>query len=207
MVTRHPTGVRARRRHPSDTVGNICSMSPPTAHDAASANHDPTGGAPARLHKDGYALAYEEARRALEDQEGTVTELRARAGTLIAGAAIATSFFGGQTLTGPRIVASGWIAIACFVLLGFVVLIVLWPRHDWEFSLAPDRFIATYLEPANGDPLDIHLIQRDLALHMGRSAELNRRQLRILMIAFRLGALLLVAEVLAWVVALYTRLK
>jgi hypothetical protein len=37
---------------------------------------------------------------------------------------------------------------------------------------------------------------------MGRSAELNRRQLRVLMAVFRVGALLLVIEVLAWVVAL-----
>jgi hypothetical protein len=68
-----------------------------------------------RVPEAGYALAYGEAQRGLEDQERTVVELRARAGTL------------------------------------------------------------------------------------------NRRQLRILMMAFRLGALLLVAEVLAWVVALVVR--
>jgi hypothetical protein len=66
----------------------------------------------------GYALAYGEAQRGLEDQERTC-------------------------------------------------------RRDWEFSLAPSEFIATYLEPVDGDPLEIHLIQRDLALHMGRSAELK----------------------------------
>lgn len=43
--------------------------------------------------------------------------------------------------------AASWVAIGCFVLLGFAVLLVLWPRRDWEFSLAPDKFIATYLEP------------------------------------------------------------
>jgi hypothetical protein len=37
---------------------------------------------------------------------------------------------------------------------------------------------------------------------MGRSADLNRRQLRILMGVFRVGAALLVVEVPAWVVAL-----
>ncbi|HXD54331.1 MAG TPA: hypothetical protein VN618_06230 [Solirubrobacteraceae bacterium] len=68
--------------------------------------------------------------------------------------------------------------------------------------MAPDKFIATYLEPAEGEPLALHLIERDLALHMGRSAELNRRQLGTLMGVFRAGALLLVVEVLAWVAAL-----
>ncbi len=150
----------------------------------------------------GYALAYREARRGLEDQERSVVELRARAGTLIAAAAITTSFFGGQTLVRGGIAPAAWMAIGCFVLLGFAVLLVLWPRRDWEFSLAPDEFIATYLEPADGEPLALHLIERDLALHMGRSAELNRRQLRTLMTVFRFGALLLVVEVLAWAVAL-----
>jgi hypothetical protein len=136
---------------------------------------------------DGYALAYREARMGLEDQERSVVELRARAGALIAAAAITTSFFGGQALVMHGISAAAWIAIGSFVLLGFAVLLVLWPRRDWEFSLAPDQFIATYLEPAEGEPLALHLIERDLALHMGRSAELNRRQLRTLMGSFVSG--------------------
>lgn len=152
--------------------------------------------------RDGYALAYSEARMGLEDQERAVVELRTRAGALIAAAAIATSFFGGQTLVKPDIGAAAWIAIGCFVLLGFAVPMVLWPRRDWEFSVAPDQFIATYLEPAEGESLALHLIERDLALHMGCSAELNRRQLRTLMGVFRVGAVLLLIEVLAWVVAL-----
>jgi hypothetical protein len=53
-----------------------------------------------RVTEAGYALAYREARRGLDDQERSAVELRARAGALIAAAAIATSFFGGQTLTG-----------------------------------------------------------------------------------------------------------
>jgi hypothetical protein len=46
------------------------------------------------------------------------------------------------------------------------------------------------------------LIERDLALHMGRSTKFNREQLNTLVTVFRFGALLLVVEVLAWVVAL-----
>jgi hypothetical protein len=73
----------------------------------------------------GYALAYGEAQRGLEDQERTVVELRARAGTLTAAAAISTSFFGGQTLLRHHLGVSGWIAIGCFVLLGFAVLLII----------------------------------------------------------------------------------
>jgi hypothetical protein len=150
----------------------------------------------------GYSVAYREARRGLEDQERSVVELRTRAGALVAAAAITTSFFGGQTLPGRSIGAADWVAIGSFMSLGFAVLLILWPRRDLAFALAPDEFIATYLEPADGEPLQLHLIERDLALHMGSSTDLNRRQLRRLTTVFRLGAILLVLEVLAWVVAL-----
>jgi hypothetical protein len=156
----------------------------------------------AQAPPEGYALALEEARRALEDQERTVVELRTRAGTLIAAAAITTSFFGGPSLAHDEINAAAWAAIAAFVGLGVAMLVIVWPRRDWEFSLAPSEFIATYLEPVEGDVLALPLIHRDLALHMGASADLNRHQLRILMIVFRIGCLLLMIEVLGWVVAI-----
>jgi hypothetical protein len=130
-----------------------------------------------------------------------VVELRSRAGTLIAAAAITTSFFGSQALH-HHVHAMSWVAIGCFLALGASVLVILWPRRDWEFALSPERFISTYVEPDEGEPLPLPLIHRDLALHMGRSASLNRRQLRWLMVAFRCGALLLMAEVVAWVIAL-----
>lgn len=85
------------------------------------------------------------------------------------------------------------------------VLLILWPHQDWAFFMSPDTFIATYLEPTHGKPLELHLIERDLALHMGRSAESNRQQLQTLTMVFRVGAVLLVVEVLAWVLTLAVR--
>jgi hypothetical protein len=153
-----------------------------------------------------YELAYQEAQRALEDQDRTVVELRSRGGTLIAAAAITTSFFGGQALAHHTLNAAAWVAIGCFIGLGIAVLAILWPpRRDWEFAIEPSRLIATYLEPEEGDPLDVPAIQRDLALHMGASARLNRAQLRRLTTAFRIAAILLLAEVVAWVVVLVER--
>lgn len=110
-------------------------------------------------------------------------ERRSRAGTLIAAAAITTSFFGSQAAqSSPR---HGLDRDRLLVTLGASVLVILWPRRDWEFTLSPQRFISTYLEPIDGDPLPLPSIHRDRALHMGRSAALNRRQLRWLMTAFR----------------------
>lgn len=138
----------------------------------------------------------------MKDQERSVVELRNRAGVLIAAAAITTSFFGSQTLARHDLGVASWVAIGCFVLLGFAVLVMLWPRRDWTFSLEPEDFIATYVEPTDGEPLDLHLIERDLALHIGISTVFNRDQLNALATIFRVAVLLLVVEVLAWVVAL-----
>lgn len=160
----------------------------------ASANNDPLT----------YQLAYEEARRALDEQERAVVELRGRAGQLVAAAAITTSFFGGQALH-HRLDPMGWIAVGCFVALSLAVLAILWPRRDWEFNLSPAQFINIYVEPNDDEPLSLPEIHRDLALHMGNSASVNRKQLRWLTGAFRLGAALLVAEVIAWVIVLINR--
>jgi hypothetical protein len=148
-----------------------------------------------------YELAYDEAKRALEEQERAVSDLRSRGGQLIAAAAITTSFFGGHAIS-SHVHATGWLAIACFVGLSVAVLAILWPRHDWEFASAPEKLIAIYIEPEDEPPVELAMIHRDLALHMGASIRRNRGQLRWLLVAFRLGAVLLAAEVVFWVLAL-----
>ena len=149
-----------------------------------------------------YELAYQEAKRALEDQAHTVTEVRSRAGQLIAAAAITTSFFGAQAITGHHLHPASWVAIVCFIALSLAVLVILWPRDDWEFAVSPADLIATYIEPTEESPVDLPAIHRDLALHMNKSILRNRHQLLLAFRAFRTGSVLLGAEVVAWVVAL-----
>jgi hypothetical protein len=47
------------------------------------------------------------------------------------------------------------------VALSLAVLVILWPRRDWEFNLSPAQFINIYVEPAETDPLDLPSIHRD----------------------------------------------
>jgi hypothetical protein len=157
---------------------------------------------PADDSADSYALAYDAARPALGDQEAVVSELRSRSGVLIASAAITTSFLGRPALEEPVLHLAAWIAIGCFAGLGASVLLILWPRRDWTFAVNARELIATYIEPPDGEPLALPLIHRDLALHMTDSTARNRDTLRRLFIAFRVGAVLLVLEVLAWIVSL-----
>jgi hypothetical protein len=147
-----------------------------------------------------YQLAFEEAARALDAQERAVNELRSRAGVLIAAAAITTSFFGSRAVTGDHLSGWVWAAVGTFIVVGGCVLLVLWPRSDWSFSASAADIIAEYIEP---DPVELPVVYRDLALH--RSYDRNARELGRLFTVFRVGLVVLVVEVAAWVVALADR--
>jgi len=64
------------------------------------------------------------------------------------------SFFGDQALR-HHLHPVGWVAVGWFVALGLAVLVILWPRRDWEFNLSPAEFISIYAEPVDGEPLDL----------------------------------------------------
>jgi hypothetical protein len=154
---------------------------------------------PLELRAPTYELAFAEAGRALDAQERAVNELRSRAGLLIAAAAVATSFFGGGVIGSgnPGLAAS--LATVSFALIGIAVLAVLWPRHEWEFGASGGEIIVDYAEP---DVVPLALVHRDLALHRTATFARNAAQLAPLIRALRVGLVLLVIEVGAWLVAI-----
>jgi hypothetical protein len=177
---------RAAGRIPTGNDGIIAPMS-----DRADLDSPDTAAA--------YELAYREGVRALSEQQIVTDSFRTRAGLLLSGAAIATSFLG-QAALDRGTTAFTWFAIAAFVALGGAVLGILWPRRDWEYVMRPELLIENYIE--HPQPLRMPQIHRDLALHMDRSYLQNRGQLRRLTWLFRLASILLVVEVVAWVVDL-----
>lgn len=148
-----------------------------------------------------YALAYDEAKRALDAQEAVVNELRSRASVLLASAAVTTSFFGARALSEGNPDVWAWIALISFVLVSVAVLAILWPQRDWVFTLNATTFIETYVEDPAG-ALEISAIHRDLELHMSASYVANAVQLGRLFIAFRAGVVLLAVGSIAWLVNL-----
>lgn len=148
---------------------------------------------------DGYVIALDEARRALDEQERAVAQLSTRAGLLISAAAVVTSLLGSPVLARGALDVASWIAIAAFAGVSAAVLSLLWPRRDWEFALDPVLLIAGYVErtpPASGP------LERELALSMGASIKRNRRALDRMMTTFNIGSVLLAIEILAWVVSI-----
>jgi hypothetical protein len=89
-----------------------------------------------------YEVAYREAARALDEQLKVFDGVQTRTGTLIAAAAIVTSFLGGQALTSGGPAGWTWIALAAFAGLLVVPLLVL--RHPKPVTAAsPSLLIPT----------------------------------------------------------------
>ncbi|HEX2161648.1 MAG TPA: hypothetical protein VHF88_07490 [Thermoleophilaceae bacterium] len=149
-----------------------------------------------------YELAYDEAVLAVSSQQAAIDSFRGRAGLLLSGAAIATSFLGGQALRTGNPGVWSWISIAVFALLGLATLAILWPRN-WKFEADPADIVATYIEAE--EPLPVVDIQRDLALHRASVLEENGKQFRRLVWSFRAAGILLVVEIVTWTIDLATK--
>lgn len=70
-----------------------------------------------------YKVAYDEALRALSEQQAVIDSFRNRAGLLFSSAAIAASFLGSQALRGSNPNLAAWLALLCFVAVAGASLI------------------------------------------------------------------------------------
>jgi len=143
-------------------------------------------------------LAYDEAVRGLESQRASLDALRNRTGTLMAAAALVTTFIGGRALQGDN---SAWttVAIIAFVAVMATTFIVLlpWKLH---FALPPARLVVDYVDP---DPQEEPTVMlRDLALYHGTTVDNNRRTQEWLFWFFRCAIILLGLEVISWLIEL-----
>jgi hypothetical protein len=146
--------------------------------------------------EDAYELAYREAVRALDHQLATLTELRSRAGMLLATASIAVSLLGRETFRGMQPIA--WAAIVCFALLSLCVLAIAWPHADWNFDIDPQALLDARLSVGNPTVPGLSL---ELIAHMGRQRRANSRRLVRVVRVFRIGACLLAMQIVLTIVA------
>ncbi|HKO38155.1 MAG TPA: hypothetical protein VJU14_07285 [Solirubrobacterales bacterium] len=146
-----------------------------------------------------YKVAYDEAVRALSEQQAVIESFRARAGLLLSAAAVATSFLGAQALQGGDADFYTWLALLCFVAVVATSLAILWPR-GWEFAAYPSGVIGGQIEAA--EEVRIEDLYRDLSLRMHGSYLENHLALQRLAAFFQAASGLLTVEVILWVVAI-----
>jgi hypothetical protein len=135
-------------------------------------------------------VIYDLARAALAQQGEHVADLRARAGTLIGGAALSNSVFAALAIDSTTGLG-GW-EIAALVALGLVLscgLVILLP-HRLVFVLDIDELYANFW----GERGDRPLVYRRLADVRWRSRRRNSRRVQLLHGAFAAGIVLLAAD-------------
>jgi hypothetical protein len=154
------------------------------------------------------AIVYEASVRSISRQQAALDNLRSRAGTLLAAAAIVTSFLGAEALKDPGRVAgttdrtlqaAELVAVGAFIGLAISVISILWPRK-FVFSVSAADLLGKYIEIP--EPWTVSRLERNLSLWLERHFNANQKKLSQLFWAFRIGCFLLAIEVVAWIVDL-----
>jgi hypothetical protein len=141
-------------------------------------------------------LAYDAAREILSMQEGSLANLRTQSNTLLATAALFTSFAVGIGLLhndptkGPVLSSGkGILLLSVVATIGLCVLSVMWPAN-WQFGPSAKVIMQQYYEGH-----DEASIRKHITNEMQNGFEANREKLRQKQSAFRLAAILLLVEV------------
>jgi hypothetical protein len=151
----------------------------------------------------GYELAYQEALRAITQQQAVLESLRGRAGALLAVAAIVTSFLGGFALGDDGPAGLGWLATLLFLVAAAAVAFILKSRDQWHFRSRPSVIISGYVE--DDPPAQLWEIHKQLAEHLEVDFDANEQNMKPLFQALQLANLAFAAEVVVWLVVLVRR--
>lgn len=143
-----------------------------------------------------YALAFEEAGKALAGQRQLLADVRSRAGGVVAIAALVTSILGVSSIGSAQYGPAVLVAAAAFVGVGASAFGLLW-LGDLEMTIDPEALIREYAEPSR---VPLALVHRDLALHRAASIARNRQTIARMIGLLRLAVALLAVEVVAWLV-------
>jgi hypothetical protein len=149
-------------------------------------------------------LAYEASIRAIADQASVLESMRSRAGTMLAAAAIVTSFFGGQAIDAQThfdYSSTIGLAVAAFVAAALLTIVILWP-FSFRFSLSARDILAIVDARATTAPVTPEEAHRELALRLEFNYDHNSPRIQALIWCFRGAILCLVMEVGAWIAAL-----
>jgi hypothetical protein len=117
-------------------------------------------------------IAYDESIRALDQQYLALSNLRARAGTVVAGASLVASFLGAPALkAGGSVLAVGIAVLALLAVLSLCGAI-LWP-YAFEFRLSARVILEDHA--ISSPPTEVARLKGYLALTLERHHQRNER--------------------------------
>lgn len=146
-----------------------------------------------------FEVVYDEAKRAIEDQQRVIGGLHARTGIVASAAALVLSLVA-QRAGAERPSSYLLLAFLAYVGVGFLSAFILWPRRKWRLHFQPSRLLWHAVEGPRRLPAS--LIKRDLALYLEKYWEANGRKidqlswaLAVALICLLIEALLLIYDV------------
>jgi hypothetical protein len=148
-----------------------------------------------------YRVAYDEGLRALERQEKTLDEFRARVSATITTTVIATAFFGTITMrSGWPLNDPEWAALALFVVGLIAQIFLLVPLGGWRFRRSAKNIIDNYVE--GDDPASLSEMYKVLAEYLDDDFTGNEGRLSWMWWLFSGTCLCLAAEIIMWLLAI-----
>jgi hypothetical protein len=153
-----------------------------------------------------YRLAYEASVRAIDDQARVLEDLRSRSSTLVAAAALVTSFLGQAAFTRDgsiEPVSLAGLAIGSFIATAATAFVILWPIHVRFSVSAAEIFAIVRNREAAATPVDAREAFTEIATRLELMYDDNSMRIRPLLWTFRSAIVLLSIEVAAWTVALW----
>jgi hypothetical protein len=142
-------------------------------------------------------LSFELTAGALSEQERALSALRARAGTVLAAASIAGSFFGAKTNHGS-LGALGVLAMVSFALCVTSAIWILLP-HAFVFAFRGKTLLAESDRRGASNVVEAY---RTAGIWVEPYLEANRRKIAALSDLLAASCVLLVAEVILWTLSL-----
>jgi hypothetical protein len=144
---------------------------------------------------------YDQSFRSLDEQARVLEGVRSRAGTLAGVATVTTGFVGGLASMSRGIQHSSpgtlaWIAVALYLLVIVLSLLIASPSHRLAFGHHPERLLAVYLDPRHSKT--VSEFRRTIASYNGRNYERNGRQLARLSASFIIASVVFVVELILW---------
>lgn len=147
-------------------------------------------------------IVFQAGRDALADQDGVVTGIRQRTGTLLAAHALVASFLGATTVKAKGLHGFSWAALVALV-LGLVIAAVLLSNWKLRFAIdAPDFYGELYEEAASEAETDTlgWLVSAAYGYHNLRRG--NAKRVRIMGGLLTVLGVLMVLQTIFWLVAL-----
>ena len=148
-------------------------------------------------------LTLEQVLRGLTFQQGTLDNLRARAGTLVAASALVSSFFGTSVLKAPRLEVEVLVVVTLALVALTVVIVaavvIIWP-YEWKWGTDGHRLLNDYV--LGDPPSSLNAMRYTLTYYIQQDLVDNEDTLGRLWTALRVAVFGIAFQVVFWSIAL-----